>query len=547
MFKKKRMLALGLAGILAINMVGCMRKPETGNNGSNNSTTEAVPVPEGLMDPYEEEVVLTTVVEENAGTEFQNGDTWDDNTWYRAYKDRFNITVKNLWVSNDYNTKLNLSIADGDLPDVFRVSGQQLTQLQESGMIMDLTDLFDTYASDTLKSYMEQEKDTYETGCFDGELYGIPQLNYGIIDQFQYVWIRKDWKDALNLEDPETMDDVINIAKTFSENYGGYGMAENQTLENFYRLALGWGAHPGIWITKDDGSIEYGTIQPEMKEALAAYAQWYQDGIVDPDFTTKDQDQMFQDLINGKTGVVPFAQWLGYRPGPDIIKNLGPDALFEPYAIPTATGEEVTGSVSFGNRGYIVINKNCKNPEAALKLINFWCYMMDDAAGNEDPEFISSLYDYNYPNIPFAFQVINPNTDYNQYIEVTDALAQGLDVDTTDLGTNASKYNSCVKWITEKDADSVGDWLQQGNEKSAYGIAKEYVDNEQYVKNALWGMDTPTLLSSGSTLNDILIEGFTKIIVGSEDIDYFDTLVEQCKKAGGDQATQEVNETYGNN
>ncbi len=543
---RKRLTAIGLVAIMAFSMAGCGGK-EGGKAG--NSASQAVAIPEGLWDPYEEVVVLTTVVEENSGTNFQNGDTYDDNTWYRAYKDRFNIQVKNLWVSNDYGTKLNLSIADKDIPDVFHVDGKQLEQLQKSGLIMDLTELFDTYASDNLKSYMEQEKDTYETGCYDGKLYGIPQLSYGIIDQFQYVWIRKDWKDELGLADPQTMDDVMAIAKAFQENYSEceYALAEYQSLDSLFRLALGFGAHSGIWIEKEDGTIEYGSIQPEMKEALAAYAQWYADGIVNPDFATTKYEKMCEDVINGRCGVVPFAQWFGYNPGPNIVDNLGAEAIFEPYAIPSANGKEVKGSVSFGNRGYIVISSKCKNPEAAIKLINFWCYMMDDAAGKEDPEFISSLFDNNYPNIPYGLCVINPNTDYNQYIQVTEALARGLDEDVTALGTNASKYNSCVAWVREHDSSGVGDWLQQGNDKSAYGIAKEYVDNEIYVKNAVWGMDTPLMQSYGSTLWDILLQGFIEIVQGTKDIDYFDTLVQNWKDAGGDQVTAEVNEIYGKN
>lgn len=63
----------------------------------------------------------------------------------------------------------------------------------------------------------------------------------------------------------------------------------------------------------------------------------------------------------------------------------------------------------------------------------------------------------------------------------------------------------------------------------------------------MWGPQTETLLSAGSTLDDILIEGFTKIIVGEESIDYFDTLVSDWESAGGAKATEEINETYGNN
>lgn len=55
----------------------------------------------------------------------------------------------------------------------------------------------------------------------------------------------------------------------------------------------------------------------------------------------------------------------------------------------------------------------------------------------------------------------------------------------------------------------------------------------------------PTLQAAGSTLNDILIEGFTKIIIGEKPIDYFDEIVQQWLTAGGAQATAEINETYG--
>ena len=50
---------------------------------------------------------------------------------------------------------------------------------------------------------------------------------------------------------------------------------------------------------------------------------------------------MFQGIINGEVGICPFAQWFGYQPGPDIISNLGDQACFDAYKIPSANGEEV--------------------------------------------------------------------------------------------------------------------------------------------------------------------------------------------------------------
>ncbi|MCD7715511.1 MAG: extracellular solute-binding protein [Lachnospiraceae bacterium] len=540
---KRKWVLFGVAAVMAASVLsGCGKK--------NEETNEAVALekPDDIWAKYDEEVTLTTVVEENTGTVFYDGEDWDDNAWYDAYKDKFNINVENLWVSNDYGTKLNLAIADGDLPDVFHVDATQLQQLVEADMIMDLTQLLDYYGSDTLKGYYEYDPDTYQTGVFDGKLYGLPQESYGIIDQFQYVWIRKDWKDELGLADPQSMEDVINIAKAFKENYGAYGFGENQSIDGFKKFALAYGANPDIWIDTDDG-IQYGNVQPEMKEALAAYAELYKEGLINPNMTTDDWEAVSQELINGKCGIIFWAQWLGYNPVPYVVDNLGKEAIFEPYEIPTISGDPVKASVSFGNRGYIVINKNCEHPEAAMKLINFFCYMMDDAIGNEDIDFILKLFDNSYTNIPFGLNVINPQTDYNQFVEVKEAVDKYLageeDIDVSAYGKNGSKISACMRWVENADSTGVGDWLQQGNERSAYGIAKEYVDNEQYVKNKIWGANPESLNTMGSTLNDILTEGFTKIITGVEDIDYFDTIVANWKAAGGDTVTADVNTMYG--
>jgi putative aldouronate transport system substrate-binding protein len=545
MRKLQKGFCTAMAALMAAStLAGCMTKPTT----TQNTGSAKVEAPEDIWAPYDETVVVTTMGEENSGTEFQGDDDYGNNPWYRAYKERFNIDLQNKWISNDYSTKLNLAIADRDIADVFYVDSARLTTLYEAGLIMNLEDVFDRYASDTLKQYRKDYADTWKTGEFDGQLYGMPQMNYCIIDQFQYIWIRQDWMKECGFDEPKTMDDVIKIATTFAEKYGGYALPECQTLENFYRIALAWGAHPGIWVKQADGTIGYGTIQPEMKEALAQYTEWYKEGIVNPNFTTLNWDKMMQGMINGECGVIPFAQWFGYNPLPDLIKNQGPEAIFYPYEIPTIDGSPIKGSVTFNNNGYVVISKDCQNPEAIMKIVNFYVYTVNDAVGKESNEYLSSLHSFNYPNVVRGTRIINPMNDYNQFIQVKaayDAWARGEEVDTSELGTNVSKFESCVNWNTSQDPNGVGDWLQQGNDRSAYGIAKKYVDEKQYVQDEKWGPDTPTLQAAGSTLNDILIEGFTKIIIGEKPIDYFDEVVQQWRTAGGDKATQEINETYG--
>lgn len=532
---------------MVMSMTACGGTPASTSTPqqSGNSTQ-----PVGEIDiwaAYDEPVQITTALVENAGIQWHDGDTYDDNPWYREYKERFNIEVTNKWiVSSDYTTKLNLSIADRDIPDVFFCSSDQFQLLYEAGMIQDLTDIYEQYASDTLKGYMEAEAATFETAKRDGRLYAIPQMSYGVIDQINQVWVRHDWMEASGMDDIKTIEDLEALARIFMEKYGTYGITEDKDLTGFFAMAPAWGAHPKIWVETEDGTLAYGSVQPEMKDALAAYAEWYAEGILNPEFVSQDMSAMSQEVVSGKAGINPFYQWWGDDPGVAVIGNLGPDAIFDAYEIPTATGEKNTYPITFPNYGYIVVSSKCEHPEAALKILNLFAYLSDDAAGKEDPEWLNNFFDNAYPVIPYGLRVFNPNTDYDQYVQVSSALAEGDDVDVTALGKNSAKYYNCVEFAKNGTPAAVADYCQQGNgEHAAYYISKNVLDEGRIVNDAMWGSPTMTLNSMGSTLDDILLEGFTKIIAGQQPVDYFDTLVAEWEAAGGALATQEINETYG--
>ena len=550
---KKRVVAVALS-LMFVMTTGCGSTPDAQQGSSAGANTSQVQTggdtqqaENGELDiwaPYDETVTISTVTSEYASATYPEGDDITNNVWIRAYKDRFNIEVVTDWVSDEYNTKINLSIAEMDLPDVFHVNSAQLQQLIDADLIWDLTDVFDTYASDRLKGYMQADVDSFESGMRDGRLYGLAQMHWGIIDQPDYIWIRKDWKEELGLEDPKTMDDVVNICKAFMEKHGGYGMAVDQSLDYLNLLAVAWGAYPDMWIRDDSGKIVYGSVQPEMKDAIAAWAQWYKDGVLSSDFVTMDFAKMNEAVVSGNVGVQPFYQWWGYNPGVDTVSNLGTEAIFEPYMIPSATGDKVMQSIFFANGSYTVVSKKCANPEAAIKLLNFYGYMIDDSVGQEDDATISSFTDNDIAHVVGAFRVLNPNCDYEQYVQVSKSLETGS---TDNLTTSGmwQKYRNSVDFLENGTPGATGDYMQQGNGKCAYGLAKQILDAGDYVKSALWGATPETLLNSGSTLDDILTEGFTKIIMGEESIDYFDTVVQNWMSAGGEAATNEMNEMYG--
>ncbi len=556
---KRKLLSILLTASILASLSGCRQeasgkaevqetKAETVQETQTISAEESVQGAAGTWDvPYDETVTLHTVTSEYASAIYPEGDDITQNEWIRQYLKRYNIEVVTDWVSDDYDTKINLAIANNDIPDVFHVTPSQFNQLVEADLVYDMTDVWEEWASDRVKGYMEADPATFESGKINGKLYGIPMMHYGFITQPDFVWLRKDWMEEQGLSAPQSIEELESICLNFMENYGGYGMAVDKTLDYLNILAVAWHAYPDVWIEKEDGTIEYGSIQPEMKNALSKWAEWYQNGILSKDFPNYDFGAMNEAVVSGKVGVQPFFQWWGYNPGGDEVANQGVDAYFEPYPIPSADGEKVLQGFVCENPGYIVVNKKCEHPEAALKLINFYAYIQNDSAGTIDDSLNELLMRNELSHICGAFSINPPLADQEAFGKVYEAMKTG-DRSLVESDTNAiGKYDISQDWIENNTPSSLGDFLQQGNgDKSAYAIAREVLDNKDYILSKLWGAQPESMLSYGSNLDDLLTEGYTKIIIGAEPVEYFDTVVKNWYEAGGRQVTDEMNEMYGN-
>ena len=535
--KMKKLVTMGMAASLLLLTAGCMKKNDSKKESANR---EVVETPKDIWAPYEEEIVIRTVVSENSAIRWEEGDSYDDNPWYREYKDRFNIQVKNDWVSNDYKTKLNLSIAEGNLPDVFTVNAQQLKELEKADLIWDLSEIWEENASDLLKEYMTNNAGIFETAKVDGKLYAVPQLNLGADPSV--LWVKKDWKAESGIDEIKTITDFEKMAKTIQEKHGKFAITETSDLAGMSAMAPAWGAYPKIWIEKADGSIEYGGIQSEMKQVLETYARWYEEGLLDSEFTITDGDKMFRKVLSEEVGVSPFSSWFVWGVGPGSIEQFGVEGTYDAYPIPTVNGDGAKAGVKFSNFGYNVVSKKLKNPEAAIRLMNYYVYMVS-GEGEEDPALVKSLFNMN--TVPYSFRVFNPDTEYNRFKRIQEALPQGTAADTSTWGQDSEAYAKSMMVIENNDPAGGGEYLQYGKDKAFMEVVSTMIDNELFIEDKLWGPPTETLGKVGSTLDDILIEGFTKIIVGEKPVDYFDTLVEDWKKASGDQITKKVNELYG--
>lgn len=245
-------------------------------------------------------------------------------------KENPDIKIKQVPVEEDaYNTKIVTLANAGKLPAVLEVG-------QDYAKVMDKDELID---KESVKTVLEKagEENFYEGALKlvkteDGKSYtGMP-----ISGWVQGIWYNKEMLTAKGLEEPKSWDDVLAIAKAFTDpsnkKYGiGIPTVEGGFSEQaFSQFALSNNAN----ILDDKGKLNINT--PEMKEALTFYQQLAKYTMPGSNDVTEVKDA----FMNGSTPMAVYSTYIlpaVYEQG--NAANIG-------FAIPTQKTKAVFGTTT---------------------------------------------------------------------------------------------------------------------------------------------------------------------------------------------------------
>ncbi|WP_062105850.1 extracellular solute-binding protein [Bacillus niameyensis] len=550
---KKKISLLFLIMLLAMGTVlsACNSKEGASEESEGSKNSEASTGDKDPLGKYDETVTVRQVIgfgnPEDPKT--PQGTTPQSNAYVAKLKEMLNIDLKFDWEvpSEQFEQKFSLALASGDIPDVMQVSVSQFEKFKQQGVLADLTDAYNDYASDTIKSYMEFDGGkTLDLFTQDGKILGIP----GYEDPYmsaQFLWIRKDWLDNLKLDVPTSLEELEQVAQAFVDqdpNGDGknntYGVALNKELITWGYDARGlfytMGAYPKAWTKGEDGSLIPGEIQPQTKEALGLMNSWYDSGIIDKEFAFKDMDKVVEDIVSGKVGIV-FGEW--WYPGVVLgqSRDNDPNADWIPLELPTYKGQESKTLVPASRITHVVVaNKDFEHPEAAIKMINFYDELQKPEYEENKPE---NGYVYNW----FQPRIYRPDNIQLTYNEVNEALDKNLDEIDSSNPISISVFKDTKDYLAG-DETKWGNYFGRAAQDGGWATVEKIREKGNVVYNEFAGASTPTMVSKGSSLDKLTDETFTKIIMGSDSIDNFDKYVEDWKKLGGDKITEEVNEWY---
>ena len=286
---------------------------------------------------------------------------WGAYNFSKYMGEKFNVTVTFSKPDADADSKLQLMLTGGSLPDSMILDrGRVLNSVARAGALVEIEQFmypgctFETDITDMTRDLLR----------VDGKLYTIPnwpraegKASTGGNEQWivnTYVY-EKLGKPALN-----TLEDIHQYALKAKEladsgetTYSGQSIipmaaTNNNTGFSVYRpffRALGARNIVENYFTQEDAKINLGVFEPKFVEALKIANQWYNEGLWSSDIFTDDGDMWVEKMTNGR----PAIFWYDFSQ--DDTNNYRRKYVEESGKTDKAGAYEIIGSATYDELG----------------------------------------------------------------------------------------------------------------------------------------------------------------------------------------------------
>ena len=480
---------------------------------------------------------------------FPPGMTRDQNVWTDLYRDVLGVEMQNAWVvpQAQANERVNLQIAAGDIPDLLRVNMSQFNQLVEYGLIADLSEVYETYATRLTRDVLESDGGiALSIASRQGNLYAIPYTS-AIMNMTPVPWIRFDWLEKLGLEAPETTDELYEIVRAFvTQDPNGTGAADTigfpmwagNSISNlaFEGLMTSFNAYPNKWVKASDGSLEFSAVSSNARDALEYLRRAYADGLIPRDFGSWGDGQANEAIVAGRAGIFWWPWWAPYWMG--ASRDNDPTADWRPIYPPEGPNGTPRLSAGAVPGQFYAIRKGFAHPELIVKMTNLFFEMQQ-----EEENIVRYINGPDEENFWQFSKIIawNGTGFIDEHHNMVRAIAE-RNRDLVAVG-NRSRYDNVIRFLEGEE----GEWrsYMAFGPRATYGIYARAAETGNYEAGEYFEAGTPTMIDRGGDLDTILLEEYVRIVTGAP-MTQFATMVQRWRNSGGTAVTNEVNDWYRN-
>lgn len=324
---------LGLAGMTLLS--GCQKK-ETKEIGQENA-----------------DKVKLEVLVEGAGMPASS----DEDPILDALNERLNMDMNFSVVQNEYSNQLNVRVAGGNPPDLFSLNYEQMHTYAEQDLLLDWTPYLDQMPR--VQEVLKQED--WVKGMVNGKIVALSKRPF---IKLHSLWVRKDWLDALGLEVPKTLEDLVNVSVAFTkqdpdgngvdDTYGftapGMTAAGSQGLFGLSPVFGAFGTTQEGQFYVKDGKAVYSTEDPAFRDAIEFIRSFIATGSVDPELVVNKNFSERDKAFRGEAGIIYIA-WTDMVKGnlQEQMKAVNPDAEWIQIEPPAGPGGSYDGFIDLGD------------------------------------------------------------------------------------------------------------------------------------------------------------------------------------------------------
>lgn len=360
-----------------------------------------------------------------------------------------------------------------------------------------------------------------EQAAVEGKIYGLyterPSSRQGVI-------LRKDWLDALEMEEPGTLDELYEVLRRFTyedPDQNGmqdtFGLADrNELVYGAFKTLSSYFGTPNNWAVERNQLVpEFET--PEYMETMKFMRKLYEEQLINQDFAITSKQVQRDLFIRGTAGVYIGSMTDAQRLA-DEARKINPDAEFTIVnRIEGPYGYRVWSIPNY-NGLYVFSKKAIKTEEELLDVLAFFDRSMD--------QDVSNLMRYGEEGRHHEVkdgQVILPEHLSALRVQEVNALHTLMIADLS---------NPHLMPVAERET------LMDLAERLS-------LDNEKFlVKDPTVHLESPTYDEKGAELYKMISDATYQFILGHIDEDAFSLEVERWRKSGGNQMIAELTEAY---
>lgn len=465
----------------------------------------------------------------NVGTLFKNG--MADHEVFLKAEEFTGVHIEFLEQSAETSAdKFNLMLVSGDYPDL--VNGMDFTGgndlAVESDFAVNIAEDIAAYAPN-YQGIIDSDPSIIKTITTDeGNVVAFYTFNSEKQGTTEGAWIRGDWLEDLNLENPKTYEQWEEVLTAFKTEKGAEEplMMPSDMVPSGNFLASGFGiaatfqsmmgaAYPYY---VEDGEVKFGPLEEGYREYVTLINDWMNKGLISSTFIQDNANPMGDvystNVSTGRSGI--FFNGVGMismfqanltdaDPNGQLIacydarKN-------EDDVLHNANQDSIVGKMG------ITITTACENYELAMKWCDFW--YTQDGVLLANYGILGESFEFDENGIPYVTELVTNNPDGlslmdTQFMYSTDSVNRINDITKT-----RSTY-------TEAGLAARDIWDYNRDDANTLPEAVELSADEADEHSSIY-----------SDINTRLQEGIAQFITGARPMEEWDSFVEELYDMG---------------